>query len=141
MPVKIPDSHKDLLDGPVVVTLATVMPNGQPHTAPVWCMYDDSHIIIEASQDTRKVKNVRHNPRVSITALDPQNPYRYLEVRGTVEEVTQEGAMAALDELTRQYTGKPAYYGHIIPLEQKGKFVHLLLKIKPARCITRDLSS
>ena len=133
----IPDSHKDLIEGPVVATLATIMPNGQPHTTIVWCSYDGTHINIITSRGLQKEKNMQANPRVSLMALDPQNPARYLEVRGIVDEITEDGALAKLNEHTQLYRGKPTYYGHIVPMERLGSRTHVICKIRPTKVITR----
>ena len=133
----IPDSHLDLIEGPLVVTLATIMPNGQPHTSVIWCRYEDGTIRFSTSQGTQKDKNLRRNPYVSMLAVDTQNPNRYLEVRGKVIEQYTEDALAELDKITQLYTGKPSYYGHIVPQKELGQRVHIISKIKPLKIITR----
>ena len=133
----IPDTHQDLLTQQTVVTLATVQADGQPHLTAIWCGYDGSHIWFITSRGVQKEKNMQRNPKVSIMALDHQNPYRYLEARGQVAEITEVGAMEKLDELTQRYTGKPTYYGHIIPAEDEGKRTHVICKIRPKKILTR----
>ncbi len=135
MSVVIPETHRDLIEKPIVATLATVIPGGQPHTTSIWRKFDGTHVLFTTGQGTQKVKNLEQNPQVSLMNRDPENPYRYLEIRGTVEEISQEEAIEQLDELTKIYTGKPTYYGHIVPAENATKTVHLLCKIKPTKVV------
>lgn len=137
MPNAIPATHRDLLDGPILVTLATQMPSGHPHTTVIWCRYDDTHILFSSSDGSQKNKNIAHDPRVSLMALDPQNPSRYLEIRGIVESQFTEGAIEELDRITQLYTGKPTYFGHIVPQASFGERVHVISKIRPTKVVTR----
>ena len=132
----IPDSHRDLIEGPNLVTLATVMPNGHPHTTIIWCRYDGTHILFSSSQGGQKNKNMAINPNVSLMSLDPQNGGRYLEVRGVVDGQFTDGAIDELNRITQLYTGKPSYYGHIVPQETFGQRVHVIFKIRPTKVIT-----
>lgn len=137
MSITIPATHLDLLEQPLVVTLATVMPDGQPHTTAIWRRYDGELIRFTTSRGTQKEKNLRANPQVSLLALDPHNPYRYLEIRGAVEAMSEDGAIEELDRITHFYTGQPSYYGHIVPAEDFGTRTHLICRIRPAKVITR----
>ena len=129
----IPESHLDLLNEPVTVAYVTMMPDGQPQCTPVWCMYDGTHIIVNASVNRQKDRNVRRNPKVTIMAFDPEDNYRYLEVRGIVEEVTSDGAGKNMNELSLQYRGTPKRYGIEAPTEEVDR--RTLHKIKPIRVI------
>ena len=88
----IPEKHRDLFDKPVFASLATIMPDGTPQVTPVWCDYDGRHIIINTAKGRVKDRNMRRNPAVALAVMDPANPYRYLEVRGKVTEITEQGA-------------------------------------------------
>jgi PPOX class probable F420-dependent enzyme len=136
MSARIPESHRDLLEGPIYVTLATVMPDGQPQATVVWCSYDGSHVLINTRRGTQKEKNMRERPMATIMAIDPQNPYRYLEVRGSVDEITEEGALDHINQLARLYANKPTFYGGVAPAEMKDKVVRVICKIKPRRVRT-----
>jgi PPOX class probable F420-dependent enzyme len=136
MSVKIPESFRDLLEKPVVVTLATVMPDGQPQLSAVWYSYDGEYLLVNSARGRQKDKNMQERPQVSILAVDPQNPYRYLEVRGEVVEITEKGAKESIDELARKYTGSPSYYGHVAPAELENKEVRVLYKIRPTHVTT-----
>jgi PPOX class probable F420-dependent enzyme len=131
----IPESHLDLLLEPVTVAYVTMMPDGMPQCTPVWCTYDGTHIIVNASVNRQKDRNVRRNPNVAILAIDPQDPYRYLEVRGVVEEVTSEGAGENMNELSLQYRGIPKRYGIEAPPPEVD--LRTLHKIRPVRVIAR----
>ena len=99
MTARIPDSHKDLLEGPVSVALSTVMPDGQPQTTVVWCNTDGTLVLINTMNKFQKAKNMQRNPKVTLFAYRRDNPLRYIEVDGTVVEMTEEGAMEHTDEL------------------------------------------
>ena len=127
MSTSIPDSHRDLIDGPVYVQLATHLPSGAIQVNPVWCNYDGAYVLLNSARGRVKDKNMRANPHVTVLAMDPQNPYRWLEIRGLVEEVTEVGADEHIDELTRLYLKQSSY-----PFRQPGE-VRVLYKVKPVR--------
>ena len=135
MSATIPESHKDLLERPIVAALATVLPDGQPQVNCVWCTYDGTHVLMFTIRGFRKERNMRERPVATILAVDPQNPYRYLEVRGVVEEMSEEGAEQLADKLAREYKNKPTYYGHVEPADKKGKVVLVACKIRPTRVV------
>ncbi|MFM9846480.1 MAG: PPOX class F420-dependent oxidoreductase [Hyphomicrobiaceae bacterium] len=107
MPTTIPGKYLDLLDAKSFASLGTVMADGSPQVTPVWFDWDGKHVRINSALGRVKDKNIRRDPRVSITVLDPSNPYRYLEVRGRVVNITQDGADAHIDALSQKYLGKP----------------------------------
>jgi PPOX class probable F420-dependent enzyme len=106
MSTTIPDKYRDLLDAKSFASLGTVMADGSPQVTPVWFDWDGKHVRINSARGRVKDKNIRRDPRVSITVLDPGNPYRYLEVRGRVVKITEEGADAHIDALSQKYLGK-----------------------------------
>ncbi|NLX11501.1 MAG: PPOX class F420-dependent oxidoreductase [Chloroflexi bacterium] len=110
MAVRIPDKYRDLLERPVFVALATVNPDGQPQVTPVWCSYDGTHVLINTARGRQKDQNMTRNPRVTIMAIDPDNPYRWMEIRGRVDEVTEEGGVEHINFLSGKYTGNDDYY-------------------------------
>jgi PPOX class probable F420-dependent enzyme len=136
MSISIPTSHRDLLERPVCVVLSTTMPDGTPQLTPVWCDYDETHIRIPTVSGRRKVKNMRERPKVSILAMDPENPNRYLEVRGVVDAITEEGALEHLRAVTMAYEGTPDFYGAVAPLELEGKEVRVIVKVRPTHVLT-----
>jgi hypothetical protein len=104
----------------------------------IWRYYDGSHILFIASRGLQKEKNMQANPYVSIMVIDPDNPEQYLEIRDVVDEIIEEGALEQLDEITRFYTGKPAYYGYMVPAENKGTRTHVICRIKPTKVHIRN---
>ena len=109
---QIPEQYRDLLVEPVTASLATVLPNGQPQVTPVWCDLEDGLIRVNTAEGRQKHKDMVERPQVTVMAIDPQNPYRYLEVRGRVARMEQEGADAHIDLLAKQYMGVDRYPYH-----------------------------
>jgi len=101
------------------------MPNGSPQVTPVWVDYDGKHVIFNSAKGRQKDRNVRREPRVALTIMDPENPYRYVEVRGRVKEITEKGADAHIDKMAKKYLNKDKY-----PFRQPGE-VRVLYKIEP----------
>jgi predicted pyridoxine 5'-phosphate oxidase superfamily flavin-nucleotide-binding protein len=87
----VPDSHRDLLDCPPVAALTTLMPDGSPHTTPVWCEFDGVHVPVNTMRGFLKERNMRRNPRVTLLCYDPAQTLRSLEARVRVIEMTRRG--------------------------------------------------
>jgi PPOX class probable F420-dependent enzyme len=135
---EIPESHRDLINGPRVAALTTVMPDGQPQTTVVWCNFDGTHVLVNTMRGFRKEKNMRRNPKVTLLCYDPREPLRSLEVRGTVVEMTEDGAMEHLDGLSELYTGRRPYFGGCVNAELRETETPVLCKILPRRVIVLD---
>ena len=105
----IPESYLDLFKSKAFANLATVMPDGSPQVTPVWVDYDGKHVILNSARGRRKDRNMKANPAVSMAISDPQNPYRYLEVRGRVVKITEEGASDHIDKMAKKYMGVDKY--------------------------------
>ena len=129
----IPESHRELIDGPYVVALSTIMPDGQPQTTPVWCNRHGDCLFINVMQGFRKEKNMRLNPNVSLLAFDPRRPLHNIEIRGRVVEMTECGAVEHNDELARLYLGKPDahFFGDAVPAELQSRYQPVRVKILP----------
>ena len=138
MPPKIPESYADLVNCPRVAALTTLMPDGMPQTTVVWCDFDGTYVRVNTMRGFRKEKNMRLNPKVTILAYDPRQPLRFLEVRGTVVEMTEEGALEHLDRLSELYTGLTPYFGKCVPAEFKEREVPVLCKILPTHITVLD---
>lgn len=123
---EIPEKFRDLFAKKSFAHLATLMPDGSPQVTPVWCEWDGRHILVNSARGRRKDRNLRRDPRVSLSIQDPDNPYRYLEVRGRVVEVSEQGADAHIDRLAKKYLGVEKY-----PLRTPGE-VRVLYRIEPA---------
>jgi PPOX class probable F420-dependent enzyme len=84
------------------------MPDGQPQTQLMWVHADDDHLLINTEIGRQKYRNVERDPRVTLTVFDAENPYRYIEARGSVvETVGGDAARSNIDELSQKYTGGP----------------------------------
>ena len=97
-----------LATGKNFAAFTTLMPDGQPQTQIMWVHADQDHLYINTEPDRQKFRNVERDPRVTVTVLDSQNAYAYVEARGRVV-ATEQGAPAAahIDELSQKYTGQP----------------------------------
>ena len=133
MKVVIPESHRDLLAGPVNVFLTTVMPDGQPQTSPIWCNLDGDDVLINTMKQFRKQKNMRLNPKVTLLAYRLKQPLRNIEVRGRVVEMTEEGALDHLNELNVLYGSGPEFFGDSIDADLRHKFTPVKVRIRPVR--------
>jgi PPOX class probable F420-dependent enzyme len=105
----IPQSLRDLFDKKAFAHLATVGANGAPQVTPVWIDYDGTHVRFNTARGRVKTRNLERNPRVALSVQDPDNPYRYVQVRGRVTEMTEKGADAHIDALAKKYTGQDRY--------------------------------
>jgi PPOX class probable F420-dependent enzyme len=126
----IPSSHADLFKKKAFAHLVTLMPGGQPQVTPVWVDYDGHHVLINTAQGRQKDKNLQKDKRVAMSILDPENPYRYLEVRGHVAERSLNGADAHIDAMALRYLGKDKY-----PFRQPDE-VRVIYKIEPEHVTT-----
>jgi PPOX class probable F420-dependent enzyme len=120
----IPDNFRDLFAKKVFAHLATLMPDGRPQVTPVWCDLAGDLVQINTAVGRQKDRNLVRDGRVALSLLDPDNPYRYLEVRGRVVERTEAGADAHIDRLSQKYLGT-AY-----PYRQPGDR-RVIYRIKP----------
>lgn len=136
MSAHIPAEAMDLLERPIVVTLATVMENGQPQATPVWFSFDGKQIWINTARGRAKDKNMTERPQVSILSVDPQDPYRYLEVRGQIDEITEEGAVDHINQLSARYRNKPDYYGG--DEKRKASETRVIYKVTLTRVLYHD---
>jgi PPOX class probable F420-dependent enzyme len=123
----IPEKYLDLFEKKAFAHLATVMPDGSPQVTPVWVDYDGEYILVNSARGRQKVKNVQRDAKVAVSILDPDDPYRYLQVRGVVEEVTEEGADELIDKLAKKYLDADSY-PYRTPAE-----VRITFKIRPEK--------
>lgn len=130
MPEQIPDGIKDILNKPGYAHLATLMKDGSPQVTPVWYDFDGTHIRINTAKGRLKDKNMRRDKQVALSIQDPDNPYRYLAIRGDVDEITENGADAHIDSLAKKYLGKDRY-----PFRAPGE-VRVIYKIRPEKVST-----
>jgi PPOX class probable F420-dependent enzyme len=123
----IPQKYLDLFDKKAFGHLATIMPDGSPQVTPVWVDHDGKYVRFNSALGRVKDKNVRRNAQVAISMQDPDNPYRYLEIRGRVVEITETGADDHANKLSQKYVGKPVY------TKRSPSEVRVLYKVEPQK--------
>ena len=143
MTIQIPVSHQDLLRQPINGVLTTMMPDGQPQMSMVWVDLDGECVLINTALERQKVKNMRANPKVNVLVIDPQKSTRFLEVRGEVAAITQEGAIAHADKQTQAYSDnkKQRFYGDIYPLEEQERETRVIVRISPKKITANAIFS
>jgi PPOX class probable F420-dependent enzyme len=135
MTITIPDSHRNLLLKPIHAVLTTMMPDEQPQSSIIWADYDDEYVLFSTTLERQKGRNMQTNPKVTLLVIDPKNGSRWIEVRGVVVEMTQDGVEVFADRLTRLYTDnhKQRFYRDMYPIEQQQKETRVLVKIEPVK--------
>jgi PPOX class probable F420-dependent enzyme len=121
----IPEQYQDLLNKKAFAQLATIMPDGTPQVSPVWFEFDGKNIVINSAKGRVKDRNMRRDPRVGLDIQDPDNPYRHVSIRGRVVQITEDGADAHIDKLTKKYINQDRY-----PYRGQGE-VRVIYKIQP----------
>jgi PPOX class probable F420-dependent enzyme len=121
----IPSSHLDLFKKKAFAHLATVMPDGKPQVTPIWVDYDGRNVVFNTAEGRQKDKNLQRDARVAMSILDPDNPYRYLEVRGRIVERTHSGADQHIDAMAKKYLNQDKY-----PFRQPNE-VRVIYKVQP----------
>jgi len=124
--------YLDLFQKKALAQLATLMPDGSPHVAPVWCDYDGQHVVINTAKGRVKDRNMRRDPRVGLDIVDPDNPYRHLSIRGRVVSIDEHGADEHIDKMAKKYLGQDRYPGRA-PGE-----VRVIYKIEPERTFSME---
>ncbi len=120
------DQYRDLLtEKKPLAALATVMPDGSPQLTPVWFDYDGQRLRVNTAKGRVKARNMHEGSRVALMIVDPENPYRYVQVRGRVAVATENGADDHINALTRKYLGQDKY-----PYRQPGE-VRVRYEIEP----------
>ena len=130
MAATIPEHFRDLLTKKAFASLATVMGDGSPQVTPVWFDFDGTHVRVNSAKGRVKDRNMRRNGQVALAIVDPENPYRYLAVRGRVEGITEAGADAHIDSLSKKYLGKDRYPN------RRPEEVRVIYRIRPERIST-----
>ena len=105
----IPQTHEDLLRSTALAHVATIGPDGEPQVNPVWFDWDGEHILFSQTKTRQKFKNVQRDARIALSIVDPENPYRYLEVRGTVLRIDPDPDKAFIDKMAQKYLGQEKY--------------------------------
>jgi PPOX class probable F420-dependent enzyme len=123
----IPEKYLDLLtQKKAFAVLATTMPDGSPQVTPVWFDYKDGVVRVNTAKGRVKARNLKKDAAVALAIIDPDNPYRYIQIRGRVRRVTEDGANPHIDSLAKKYLGQDKY-----PNAAPGE-VRLMCEIEPA---------
>ncbi|MGH7815462.1 MAG: PPOX class F420-dependent oxidoreductase [Candidatus Binataceae bacterium] len=130
--VAIPEKYLDLLrDKKAFASIATVMSDGSPQVTPVWFDYADGKIRVNTARGRVKDRNMKVGAKVAVAIMDPDNPYRYIQIRGPVVKETETAANAHIDSLAKKYLGQDKY-----PFARPGE-VRVIYEIEPASVQTR----
>jgi PPOX class probable F420-dependent enzyme len=127
----IPEKYLDILKKRSFAHVATLMPDGSPQVTPVWIDYDGKYILMNSAQNRQKDRNIRRDPRVALSIQDPDDPYRFIQIRGTVVEITAQGADEHIDKMALKYLGREKY-----PNRRPGE-VRMIYKIAPQKITHR----
>ena len=120
------ETWRDLLDNKKAFAhIATLMPDGTPQVTPVWIDYMNGKVMVNSAKGRVKVRNLKEGSPVAISITDPDNPYRYVQIRGKVSRVTEEGGSQHIDKMAKKYLGKDKY-----PWAKPGE-VRVLFEIEP----------
>jgi PPOX class probable F420-dependent enzyme len=110
------EKARALIARPVLASLATLNPDGSPQITPLWVDLDGDDVVFNTAQGRKKARNLERDARVAVTVIDPDDPYNVVALRGTVTDVTTDGADEHIDALARQYLGVDTY-----PMRQEGE--------------------
>jgi PPOX class probable F420-dependent enzyme len=119
------EAYRDIFAKKAFAHLATIGTDGAPQVTPVWCDLDGGTVRINTARGRVKDRNLQRDPRVALSVLDPDNPYRYVQVRGRVSGMTEQGADAHIDALAKKYLGQDRY-----PYRRPGE-VRVIVTIRP----------
>jgi len=127
---KLSERHIELLKGKNFGVIATLGEKGRPQTSVVWVDTDGENVLVNTTNKRAKGRNLRSDPRVSISIWDNDDPYKYFEIEGTVE-LDETGANDHISELSRRYEGKDFH----TPVDR------VIARIKPSRVLDHGVSS
>jgi PPOX class probable F420-dependent enzyme len=108
----IPTGYEDLLSSTALAHVATIGPHGEPQVNPVWFGWDGQHLLFSQTKTRQKYRNVQRDARIALSIVDPENPYRYLEIRGTVVEIREDPDRAFINSMAKKYMDQDVYPWH-----------------------------
>ena len=108
----IPESYEDLLESTALAHVATLGPEGEPQSNPVWFDWDGEHVKFSQTKTRQKYHNLQRDPRIALSIVDPENPYRYLEIRGKVTHVEEDPNIDFISSMAKKYLGVDRYPYH-----------------------------
>lgn len=124
------EKQQEVLRKPALGHVATLGPKGEPHTSPVWIDWDGKYLKFSQTTTRQKLKNLERDPRISVSATDPDDPYMYVEVRGVVDRVEDDEGKRFIDEMAHKYLGTD-YPGHSTNEER------VIVYVRPERFVGR----
>ncbi|MEV2195390.1 PPOX class F420-dependent oxidoreductase [Streptomyces phaeochromogenes] len=127
MTISFDESVRALLDGKNFASVATLGPGGAPQNSVVWFKREGNTVLFSSTDGRQKIRNLRRDPRVSISVYDLTNPYTSVEIRGTAEILPDEGKRLP-HELSHKYLG-------IDPPEEKDDEVRVIVRVVPERIV------
>lgn len=128
---EIPDDAKALFDAPEFATIATIEPDGRPQLSVVWIARDGDDLLVSTVKGRRKHRNIANDSRVTVLVYPKDDPYSYVEVRGTAA-MTEEGGRELIDRLSAQYSGVHPYAG-----DEGTDHVRVVVRITPEKIVVR----
>lgn len=123
---EIPHGYRDILEKKGFAHVATLGPDGAVQSNPVWYDWDGSHVMFSQTTTRQKIHNLRRDPRIALSITDPDNPYRYLEIRGVADEIVDDDDNRFINSLAKKYMDKDEY-----PWHQPGDH-RVIVKVTPA---------
>ena len=128
---ELPEAAKKLLDEPQLAHFVTLMKDGSPQVTPVWVTHDGHRVIVNTAEGRQKPRNLRRDPRVAVSVVDKNNPFRYVLVRGRVADIIGgEEAWQSIEALSQKYNGR-AY-------PRRDGEERLIIKIEPEHVTIRS---
>lgn len=125
----IPESVRDLLDKKGFAHLATLRADGTPQVTPMWFGFDGEHILFSTTTRRQKYRNLRRNPNVAFSITDPDDPYRYLEVRGVIAEIGEDEGNEFINSMAKKYRDLDLY-----PWDGPGD-KRVVIKVTPVKTV------
>lgn len=125
MAVKLTEAQKQLINAKNFGHIATINKDGSPQVSPVWIDLDGEHLIVNSEARRLKVRNIKRDPRVSVSIQNASNPYQYIEIRGKAVDVTEKGGFEGIDKLAKKYMGVDKYPNNL-PDDKR-----VVIKIEP----------
>ena len=129
MAITLNDKQKKLLADKNFAHVGTINKDGSTQVTPVWIDFDGTHVLFNTEEKRLKVRNMKRDPRVTLSVMDMANPYQYIAIRGRVVEITPEGALEHIDEMAQKYIGQEKY-----PWNQPTD-VRVIVRIEPLRIV------
>jgi PPOX class probable F420-dependent enzyme len=127
MPDTLSDQARSLIGRPVLASLTTLNADGSPQITPLWIDLDGDDLLFNTAEGRVKARNLHRDPRVAVSVIDPEDSYNVVALRGTVVDITADGADAHIDSLAQKYLGVDTY-----PMRREGE-VRIKVRVRTDR--------